>query len=261
VTVVAEEHHEWWKHDLAALPQSNIVVQPRNRGTAPGMLLPLLAIAERDPDAKVVVLPSDHFFENEALAVDAVRVAYHGLDVERESVVLLGITPDEADSSLGWILPGRRSHGAFRRVERFVEKPSHEIAESLMGMGGLWNSFIIAARASTLVELYLQTLPSLLKTLALARAWDARLPEADAVREAYARLEISDFSRDVLERSTDSLRVLPVPPCGWSDLGTPERLARCTARLGRPEAAPLPTHRLVGGSVGVALRPTLAAVV
>ena len=142
-----------------------------------------------------------------------------------------------------------------------MEKPGHEIAESLMRMGGLWNSFIIAARVSALVELYLQTLPSLLKTLTRARASDARLPEADAVRQAYARLEISDFSRDVLERSADSLRVLPVPPCGWSDLGTPERLARCTARLVRPEAAPLPTRRLVRGSGGGALRPTLAAVV
>jgi len=131
------------------------------------------------------------------MVVDAVRVAYHGLDVERESVVLLGNTPDKADSSPGW--------------------------------------------RDVMMKLYLQTLPSLLKALTLARAWDARLPEADAARQAYARLQVSDLSPDVLDRSTDSLRVLPVPPCGWSDLGTPERLARCTARLMRPEAA-LPTR-------------------
>jgi len=261
VTVVAEQHREWWKHDLAGLPQSNVVVQPRNLGTGPGMLLPLLAIAERDLGAKVVVLPSDHSFENENAAVAAVRLAYDGLDAERESVVLLGITPDEPDSSLGWILPGRRSHGALRRVERFVEKPDPEIAGGLMRLGGLWNSFILAARVSTLVELYLRTLPSLLEALSRARAWDSQFPDVDAVRQAYARLEISDFSRDVLERSADSLRVLPVPPCGWSDLGTPERLARCAARLARPDAAALPTRRLVRGSEGAVARPILAAVV
>ena len=60
VTVVAAEHRRWWEPTLWTLPGENIVVQPQNKGTATGLLLPLLHILRRDPNATVAVLPSDH---------------------------------------------------------------------------------------------------------------------------------------------------------------------------------------------------------
>ena len=53
VVVVAEEHRRWWRQDLAELPPENIVVQPLNRGTAIGLLLPFLKVLQRDPLAQV----------------------------------------------------------------------------------------------------------------------------------------------------------------------------------------------------------------
>lgn len=61
VPVVAEAHRRWWDGELRDIPRSHIVVQPRNRGTAAGILLPLLRIVSEDPDATVFVTPSDHF--------------------------------------------------------------------------------------------------------------------------------------------------------------------------------------------------------
>ena len=68
LVVVAERHRRYWSQALADLPQENIIVQPRNRGTAAGILLPVLDIVlHRDRDARVLVLPADHHVGSEAV--------------------------------------------------------------------------------------------------------------------------------------------------------------------------------------------------
>jgi len=252
VTVVAARHSRWWLHDTASLPGDNVVVQPLNRGTAPGILLPLLTIAARDRDARVVVLPSDHYVEREDTLRAAIRRAFDALERETEAVVLLGVSPDRPDTELGWILPQRISAAGIGNVERFVEKPPLPVASALQRGGGLWNSFIFVARAAALLDLYRRRLPRLLEQLSNAVARDRTGDRSTgAVDAAYAGLETRDFSRDILEPSSDALRVLPVAACGWSDLGTPERLARC--------AVTKPTATIAPPTPG--FRPVLSAVV
>src|SRR5262249_1834085 len=94
VVVVAAAHERWWRCELAHLPPENVIVQPRNRGTGPGLLLPLLTVLERSPHATVAVLPSDHFVREEAALAGALRRALAAADVEPENAVLLGIAPD-----------------------------------------------------------------------------------------------------------------------------------------------------------------------
>ena len=65
--IVAAQHEQWWRDQLRGVPRDNIIVQPDNRGTANGVLLPLLTILERDPQARVVLLPSDHYVRYEAV--------------------------------------------------------------------------------------------------------------------------------------------------------------------------------------------------
>ncbi len=230
VTVVAAEHERWWRPALAALPADNVVAQPANRGTAAGVLLPLLAIADRDPGSTVVVLPSDHFVGDEAVLRRALRRALAEVAAAPERVVLLGISPDEADPQLGWIVPGAGLGRRARRVERFVEKPAPPVATELMRDGGLWNSFILAAAAGTLLTLYERRLPALTSDLRRAVAAGDRTALADL----YRTLDSADFSRDLMAGSEPLLTVLPVPACGWSDLGTPERVERCAERMDRP---------------------------
>jgi mannose-1-phosphate guanylyltransferase len=110
-------------------------------------------------------------------------------------------------------------------VVEFREKPDAASSQRLMERGALLNTFIFAARAATLLRLYHRALPELLRRvlprLSRPEAW-AR----DVLRRLYRTLPSRDFSREVLERCTDDLSVVPVPPCGWSDLGTPARLHR-----------------------------------
>ena len=234
VTVVAKEHRSFWERELARLPQENIVVQPRNRGTAAGILLPLIEVVSRDPEATVVVMPSDHHIDDEETFTAAIENAIVAAEWDPVRVVLLGVTPDHADTEYGWILPTHR-RWPIASVERFVEKPGAAAAAELLRDGALWNSFVFVAKARTLLELYRRALPS----LHLAFEKYAVEPGAETLSELYGTLTPADFSRDVLEGSVDRLRVLSVPACGWSDLGTPPRLQRflgATSR--RPIAVP-----------------------
>lgn len=232
VTVVAQQHARWWRRDLAHLDAANVIVQPRNRGTAPGILLPLLAILERDPQARVLVLPSDHHVRDEDALETSIRQAFDATDDGSGALTLLGITPDAAEPEYGWIVPGAgAARGATRRVRRFVEKPPAEQALALLACGAVWNSFLFAARGQALLALYAERLPELLSAFR-----EAQVRGEGGFERLYATLPASDFSRDLLQGSEYALRLLAVPACGWTDLGTPRRVADCLARAPRAAA-------------------------
>jgi mannose-1-phosphate guanylyltransferase len=229
-TVVAEQHREWWPDQLSRLPPENIVSQPRNLGTAIGILYPLLHLLARDPQARIVMLPADHYVREEFLLRQSLRIALRQVELDPASPVLLGLQPDEPDSELGYIMPGAMEGGS-RRVSSFVEKPSVALAQEIVAQGGLWNTFIIAVTGQALLQLFLQRYPEIVVELQVAVEHRRRDPSSTAVIEAYERLPSIDFSRDVLERNVASLRVVRVPSCGWSDLGTPRRVAETLLRL------------------------------
>jgi mannose-1-phosphate guanylyltransferase len=234
VTVVAAQHTRFWRRDLLGLDPWKTVVQPENRGTAAGILLPVLEIERRDPLARLVLLPSDHFVADEAKLAQAIEAALAALDSEPDRIFLLGITPDGVDAELGFVVPGQsEASGAFA-VEAFHEKPGEEVARRLTQAGALWNSFILVARSSALIELYRRFLPALLAEL------EGPTPDLISV---YRRLESADFSSRILQAAPEELRLIAVPHCGWSDLGTPERVARCLE-----VAAPTPRPSLLARS-------------
>jgi mannose-1-phosphate guanylyltransferase len=230
LVVVARQHEALWRHELAGHPAHNVIVQPENRGTAAGILLPLVVLRARDPQAAVYVVPSDHFVANEARLAAAARAALGELRAAGHAVTLLGIEPDAPETGYGWILPGAAAAGAgaraARRVERFVEKPERAAAHLLLDEGALWNSFLLLARVDGVLALAEQRVPGLAFALHAAL-----VAGGDALELLYADLPVHDFSRHLLQDAEDVLRVLPVPHCGWSDLGTPERVLACLDEL------------------------------
>jgi mannose-1-phosphate guanylyltransferase len=234
--VVAAQHRQWWTGMLSYLPDNNVVVQPLNRGTAHGILLPLLRIAERDPEATVVLLPADHYLENEEVMVASLREAAELANANREFIYLLGIEPDEPDTELGYILPATRSREKASGVLRFIEKPTEARARSLVDQGALWNAFIMAGSVRALLKLFD---PTFATTMAAMRGFEGAL-----IDNVYQQLPSVDFSRDVLQGNEAVLRVLPVAHCGWTDLGTPKRIGLTLARLQdeAPGSPHLPGH-------------------
>jgi mannose-1-phosphate guanylyltransferase len=243
--VVAEQHRRWWEPVLWPLPATNIIAQPENRGTAYGILLPLLHIAERDPTARLLILPSDHFVRDDAVLAVSMREALERLRGSQDETVLLGLEPERCDPGLGYIIPGSGDGSGTLPVARFVEKPPALQARELIEHGALWNSFIIATTVQALLALFNRRIARHVIAMRTALRLDEHDPTAAlAVAELYDRLAPLDFSRDILQGQEAHLRVLRVPPCGWTDLGTPERVACLLqargprrARSGRPSAA------------------------
>lgn len=234
--IVAQQHREWWPQSLRRMPLNNIFVQPRNRGTAIGVLYSLLNVLAIDPQADVVLLPADHYVRDEATLRESLRFALARLERDRTAPVLLGLKPDEVDADLGYILPGDLDPIGGRLVGRFIEKPTAQVAKDIIEAGGLWNAFIIVASAQSLLDLYMQRFAPVVMEMQVImnRATSAGLPPAAGwavLAEMYERLPEVDFSRHVLEGRESKLRVVPVPPCGWSDLGTPKRVGEALRRL------------------------------
>lgn len=230
LVVVAEQHRPWWEAELGrvpgTMPADNVVVQPSNRGTAVGILLGLSRVVSRDGSlSRVLVLPSDHYVGSEETLSRHLEQGILATRQDPSRVVLLGMTPEALDTEYGWILPPSAASGLARPVVAFVEKPDASRSQRLMERGALLNSFIFVARAATLLFLYRRVMPEILRRflprLSRPNAW-AR----GVLGRLYRTLPSRDFSRELLERCTDDLSVVPVPPCGWSDLGTPARLIR-----------------------------------
>ncbi len=230
--IVAEQHRHWWCDPLRSLDANNIIVQPSNRGTANGVLLPLLHILRRDPDARIVLLPSDHYVDDEAVLTAAMHDALDALDTRPRDIVMLGIKPDRFDGELGYIVPGIPDASGSCAVARFVEKPPAALAQSLMDSCALWNTFIVVACAQALLQLYVERFPQIVAEMKAVVAADADRPDEPVeAHRLYRDLADIDFSRHIVEGVEARLRVLPVAACGWSDLGTPKRLAETLNRL------------------------------
>jgi mannose-1-phosphate guanylyltransferase len=237
-TVVAAQHRRWWQGLFSDLPAQNVIIQPHNRGTAHGILLALLQILARDPDAHVVLLPADHYVRDEGTLARYLRRAAELARINDREVYLLGIEPDAPDTEFGYVVPGpRRFKDSPSQVLKFVEKPTAEMAKMLLDGGALWNTFMIAGSLWALLRLFDGSFSS--TVVSISHMTERRIKlERGVFDQLYERLPSIDFSRDVLQRHETMLRVLPVPNCGWNDLGTPQRIGMTLRHLQEDFDAP-----------------------
>jgi mannose-1-phosphate guanylyltransferase len=228
--IVARQHERHWIPVVSALPPCNVIVEPRNRGTANGVLHGLLSVLELDPAARTVFLPSDHFVRDEDTLASSVRAVAERVATDLTTVTLVGIQPDDVDPELGYILPGAPLGCDISRVARFVEKPDPERARDLILRGAVWNSFIFAAHGTRLLQLIQRRVPEIVAQMKAALAQDHGRSSA-AVDRLYGRLPVLDFSRDIVEGAEEALALSTAPACGWTDLGTVRRVASALQRL------------------------------
>lgn len=243
ITVVGGGH----RHFLAGMrevPPGPVIEQPLDRGTAPGVFLPTALALAGNPEAIVVVMPSDHFVHPEWRFVALVQAACRCAAEQRGRLVMLGATPLWAETDFGWILPGARENGSpALPVLGFEEKPDRDRAERFLASGSLWNTMVVAARADTLWQLGKRLLPEVMRPfdalLEQLRISNGELPPAataHAVARAYDHMPRADFSRDLVQACPESALVLPLGDIAWSDWGRPERVGDSLRQLGKKPA-------------------------
>jgi mannose-1-phosphate guanylyltransferase len=206
-----------------------LVEQPCDRGTAAGVLLPLLDLLRRAPDARVVVAASDHGVADEELFRATIARADAVACATPAQLVLIGAQPDGPERDYGWIVAGPSRDATHAPVARFVEKPDAAEAAALHASErALWNTFVLVGAARAWRDLFARRLPELTTRL---RELRDRWPDGGAeFAAAYAGLPAANFSADVLGGAA-SLAVVALPrAAGWTDLGTEARLLEWLAR-------------------------------
>ena len=228
ISVVVTAHHESIaRAQIAPYPGVELVIQPRNLDTGPGLLLPLVRVLVRADRARVVFLPSDHHVANPAPIVEAVRHA--GEDGLNDRISLLGVTPTGPEVEYGWIVRGPQvPRTSGYTVRRFLEKPTHAVAEDLWRTGGLWNTFISCGPARLFWKLAQRHLPRHTRRLERYAAAVDGADEAEALDAAYDGMAPANFSRSVLSNAGE-LAVLPVADSGSPVGGAPQRVLACLA--------------------------------
>lgn len=212
--------------------------QPSDRGTAAGVALGLWAISANDPDAIIILTPSDHGVDQISEFHSGVDRAIARVQSGREEVVLFGVRPDRAIGDYGWITPGNaRGSRGFRRIASFVEKPAPAEARRLFARGAVWNTMIMVGSVRAFAPLYEQHLPEIFALF--QRAHEIGRADRDAFLDAaYRSMQPVDFSRDLLAPAANLTLHTWNTSIGWSDLGTPERLVAWLNRSERASRAP-----------------------
>jgi mannose-1-phosphate guanylyltransferase len=234
--VVTQKHRRFYEPLAHEISPHLLVEQPANKGTAPAILYALLRVAARSPKAVVALFPSDHFFADDERFMLHIDVAIDAVEVQPETVMLLGITPTVPETEYGWIEPHSsilaNAQRSITRVRKFWEKPAANVAKTLLERGCLWNSFVMVGTVAALLKLTRAAMPELYS------AFDATVPtfetvnEPHAVAELYAHIDESNFSHEVLAARSEDLMVMRVADVGWSDLGEPKRVLSTLARIG-----------------------------
>lgn len=249
--VVGKRHQRYWERLSRTLGVDNVIKEPRNCGTGIGILFALLHVLRRDPVARIMFLPSDHYVRDEAALGASLREAVSAVTRRDSGLALIGIEPEGVDPDLGYIVPGEADRWGARTVRRFVEKPDVLQAQDLLTVGAVWNSFIFAADGAALLGLLHARLSGIASAMWNALAQERRRgADKPALQALYETLPTVDFSRAILQGNEAKLRLLTAPACGWNDLGTPSRLARVLASLDsaqyrRPECDQTPVPALL----------------
>ena len=188
IIVMGEDHRFLAAEQLreAGIEMGSALLEPVGRNTAPALTLAALAAMERDADPVLVVTPADQTVVNVAALTAAMQQAV--AEAANGSIVILGVTPDKPETGYGYIQVAKSLQGkaeAIQLVQRFVEKPDVNTAQTYLNEGGYyWNAGMFVLKASVWLKALGQFRPDILQ--ATQAAWDKRSADNQFVRPGKA---------------------------------------------------------------------------
>lgn len=220
LTTINAHHIEWAQTDLSDRSSDTIVIQPYNRETGPGLLLPLLHVHHTDPDAVVAVFPSDHLILEEDRCRSYVMQAIKFVETHRDHVIALGVAPNGCRHGYGWIEKGERltSDGLYS-VKRFWEKPDIHRTRHLYEQGCILNTMILIGSSRNFIKLLEVHMNEIFVPLQRIESSFGTPHEYDVTEEAFKKIPVVNFSKRILEHCPHNLSVLHMDDVYWNDWG------------------------------------------
>lgn len=213
-----EKYNHIVLEQLPMVKPEQVLLEPAMRNTAPCILYASLKIKKQNPDAVMVVAPSDHWIEDEDLFVQNLQQCFD-FCVAENALMTLGIQPTFPNTGFGYIEFDKTDSNAIKKVNQFREKPDYETAKSFIASGNfLWNGGIFIWSVKAISESFEKFQPQM-NTLFLG-GWDVynTSKEKDFISANYALAENVSIDYAVMEKA-QNVYVLPAT-FDWNDLGT-----------------------------------------
>lgn len=218
IVVTNEKYAPLVKEQLPELNDGQLLLEPARRNTAPCIAWAAWHIKSKDPDATMVVTPSDHLITGEAEFVKSIE---HGLEfVEgRDALLALGISPTRPETGYGYIQVGAEVEPGIRKVKTFTEKPDLELAKVLLESGEFyWNSGLFIWSVKSIVSALREHCPNVAGLFDMGEDVFGTERETDFIKREFSGCLSISIDYAVMERASNVY--VETVNFGWSDLGT-----------------------------------------
>tara|TARA_R110001606_G_scaffold164188_3_gene308526 strand:+ start:137 stop:1213 length:1077 start_codon:yes stop_codon:yes gene_type:complete len=210
-------YNELVLEQLPKVKQQQVLLEPAMRNTAPCILWSALKIYHQNPDAVLLIAPSDHWIENETEFLKNIETSFKAC-AENDILMTLGIQPNSPNTGYGYI-QFEETDAEIKKVKQFTEKPDLETATTFLNSGDyLWNAGIFVWSAKSIIAAFEKYLPEMMHLFNQnPQIWNTDL-ETDFINKNYERAENISIDFGIMERA-NNVQILPVD-FGWNDLGT-----------------------------------------
>ena len=217
------------KEQLPDLPERNMLIEPVNRNTAPSVAWANMRIKRKNPDANIVITPSDQLVQNEESFMRSLETGL-GYVTENEVLLAIGVRPTRPEPGYGYIQMGDMScKPEVYRVKSFTEKPERQFAKMFMESGEFyWNTGIFIVNSRYLTKSFEEIFPSVLRNLKFENPNYTYEEELAYVAEHYPSYPNLSIDYAILEHSHHVFMM----KCdvGWADLGTWHAVYECMSK-------------------------------
>ncbi len=213
-----EKYDDLVFQQLPEVTKRQVVLEPAMRNTAPCILYASLKIQKENPNAVMIVAPSDHWIENEDAFSSNVQQAFDYCE-SKNALMTLGIQPTFPNTGYGYVEFDKRETTAIKSVIQFKEKPDYETAKTYVEQGNfLWNAGIFMWSVESVLKAFERNQPELFDLFKTGMPVYNSEFEDDFIKENYAKANNISVDYAIMEKS-DNVFVLPAT-FDWNDLGT-----------------------------------------
>ena len=213
-----EKYNDIVLEQLPMVKQEQVLLEPAMRNTAPCILYASLKIQKQNPDAVMVVAPTDHWIEDEEAFTNNLQQCFDFCE-SNNVLMTLGIQPTFPNTGFGYIEFDKTDNKPIKKVNQFKEKPNYETAKSFLTSGNyLWNGGIFIWSAKSIAEAFIEFQPKMNDLFLSGLEYYNSSSEKKFIEENYAKAENISIDYAILEKA-ENVYVLPAT-FDWNDLGT-----------------------------------------
>ncbi len=218
VVVTNAQYAPLVKEQLPDLTDEQILLEPARRNTAPCIAWAAWHIAARDPQASMIVTPSDHLITREREFEASIIKGFEFVE-NNDALLTLGITPVRPETGYGYIQIGDEAEPGIRKVKTFTEKPNLELAKVFLSTGEFfWNSGIFLWRASTIKDAFNRYASDIASKFDEGNDYWGTSRETEFIEEQFPTCASISIDYAIMEKAPNVY--VECVTFGWNDLGT-----------------------------------------